>query len=235
MPSTEEVFVCSCLNELKTMEDVDRHEKDWLKLGHHKQCPFPDCGKVSPQVSNAKRHWKIHLPAEMRTYYCQRCSAGYAKQQDLRKHEDAETCFYNRKRCRTDAEGPSTTRQNDRAVANEALEARIRELEGQQVYQELQRALADRDLALRESEDLKKRLGVLTKFIAHIEMDQTGLMQTTGAAAEVPNTTTQEAVDEPHTSLPSTRYMESFLPSPSTFYSDWFGRSADKSPNPPTS
>lgn len=57
----------------------------------------------------------------------------------------------------------------------EGLEARIRELENQQPYQELQRALADRDRALQECEELRKRLAAVAGIVGNRELGQTGL------------------------------------------------------------
>lgn len=57
----------------------------------------------------------------------------------------------------------------------EGLEARIRELESQQPYQELQRALADRDRALQECEELRTRLAAVAGIVGNRELGQTGL------------------------------------------------------------
>jgi hypothetical protein len=118
------VFICSCRQELRNKDDVDRHDKKWFDLGHTKQCQFPDCDKVSPQTFNAKRHWKTHLPAELRKHFCRKCSASYAKKQHLKKHEAADTCLYNRQRCQTKSEDdtgtsvlPANALQNDRSIA----------------------------------------------------------------------------------------------------------------------
>ena len=47
----------------------------------------------------------------------------------------------------------------------EALERRIRELEGQQPFQELQRVVAERDRALAECEELRRRLGAVAGIV----------------------------------------------------------------------
>lgn len=65
----------------------------------------------------------------------------------------------------------------------EGLEARIRELESQQPYQELQRALADRDRALQECEQLKTRLAAVAGIVGNRELGQTGLNGMTSPAA----------------------------------------------------
>jgi hypothetical protein len=57
----------------------------------------------------------------------------------------------------------------------EGLEARIRELESQQPYQELQRALADRDRAQQECEELRTRLAAVAGIVGNRELGQTGL------------------------------------------------------------
>jgi hypothetical protein len=57
----------------------------------------------------------------------------------------------------------------------EGLEARIRELESQQPYQELQRALADRDRALQECEALRTRLAAVAGIVGNRDLGQTGL------------------------------------------------------------
>lgn len=64
----------------------------------------------------------------------------------------------------------------------EGLEARIRELESQQPYQELQRALADRDRALRECEELRTRLAAVAGIVGNRELGQTGLNGMTSPA-----------------------------------------------------
>jgi hypothetical protein len=109
MASNNEVFVCSCGEELKTKDDVDRQEihKNW-KRGHGKQlkCQFPDCETISPQTSNAKRHWRSkHVPARLGHYFCTKCGAGYAKREDMIRHRAAPDCRpKNRKRCRRTSE-----------------------------------------------------------------------------------------------------------------------------------
>lgn len=57
----------------------------------------------------------------------------------------------------------------------ETLERRIRELESQQPYQELQHALADRDRALADCEELRKRLAAVAGIVGNREIGQTGL------------------------------------------------------------
>jgi hypothetical protein len=105
MASNNEVFVCSCGEELKTKDDVDRHEihKNW-KRGHDKElkCQFPDCETISPQTSNAKRHWRSkHVPARLGHYFCPKCGVGYAKPEDMTRHRAAPDCrSKHRKRCR---------------------------------------------------------------------------------------------------------------------------------------
>lgn len=47
----------------------------------------------------------------------------------------------------------------------EGLERRIRELEGQQPFQELQRVVAERDRALAECEELRRRLGAVAGIV----------------------------------------------------------------------
>jgi hypothetical protein len=122
MEPTDKPFVCSCQEELRTRDDVDRHDRKWFELGHTKRCQFKDCDKVSPQTYNAKRHWKTHLPAELGRYFCQKCSTSYAKKHDLKKHEAADTCRYNRRRCpAVNEEGvarsvPPVALQNDRSI-----------------------------------------------------------------------------------------------------------------------
>jgi hypothetical protein len=96
MASNDEVFVCSCREELKTKDDVDRHEihNNW-KRDHDKelQCQFPNCGKISSQTFNAKRHWRSkHVPARLSHYFCTKCGVGYAKLNDLTAHVEALDC-----------------------------------------------------------------------------------------------------------------------------------------------
>lgn len=125
MSSNSEVFTCSCQEKLSTTEDVDRHDKNWLDLGHSKQCQFLGCNKSSPQTSNAKRHWRTHLPEHLRKYPCPRCDASYAKQEHLQKHLAKATCFKNRRRCRRTFEEdsapslPPATRQKDMPSTDE--------------------------------------------------------------------------------------------------------------------
>lgn len=57
----------------------------------------------------------------------------------------------------------------------ESLERRIRELESQQPYQELQRALQDRDRALAECEALRQRLSAVAGIVGSRDLGQTGL------------------------------------------------------------
>jgi hypothetical protein len=130
MAPTGKHFVCSCQEELWNEDDVDRHDKNWFKLGHTKQCQFKDCDKVSPQTYNAKRHWRTHLPAELGKHFCKKCSTSYAKKQDLKKHEAADTCRYNRQKCQTKSEhSPGVSilpnpMQNDSSIASAYLSQR---------------------------------------------------------------------------------------------------------------
>ena len=104
MSPNEEVFVCSCQEHLKTTEDVEGHlrgDKNWSNDGHGRQCRFPGCKTISPQTSNAKRHWKTHLPKRLRNYFCPKCDESYAKREQLEKHMAAPVCLKNRKRCRS--------------------------------------------------------------------------------------------------------------------------------------
>jgi hypothetical protein len=124
MAPTDKPFVCSCQEELRNRDDVDRHDKKWFELGHTKRCQFTDCDKVSPQTYNAKRHWKTHLPAELGRHFCKKCSTSYAKKHDLKKHEAADTCRYNRQKCQTKSEhSPGVSilpnlMQNDSSIAS---------------------------------------------------------------------------------------------------------------------
>jgi hypothetical protein len=121
MSSSNEAFVCSCRETLRTTDDVSRHELEWFDHGHNKQCQHPGCERLSPQTSNAKRHWRTHLPANLRRHFCSKCDASYAKQEHLEKHEAKATCLYNRKRCRNTLEDdpapsiPPSVRQRDTA------------------------------------------------------------------------------------------------------------------------
>jgi hypothetical protein len=83
---------------------VDRHDKSWFDLGHDKQCRYPSCTTISPQTSNAKRHWRTHLPERLGKYFCPKCDASYVKPEALQKHEAAAVCRKNRKRCRSATE-----------------------------------------------------------------------------------------------------------------------------------
>jgi hypothetical protein len=104
MSPNEEVFVCSCQEHLKSTEDVNEHlrgDKNWSNDGHGRQCRFPGCKTILPQTSNAKRHWKTHLPKRLRNYFCPKCDESYAKREQLEKHMAAPVCLKNRKRCRS--------------------------------------------------------------------------------------------------------------------------------------
>ncbi|OQO13356.1 hypothetical protein B0A48_01584 [Cryoendolithus antarcticus] len=57
----------------------------------------------------------------------------------------------------------------------ENLERRIRELENQQPYQDLQRAVQDRDRALAECESLRQRLAAVAGIVGNRDLGQTGL------------------------------------------------------------
>jgi hypothetical protein len=104
MPSNDTVFICSCDERLETTDDVDRHDKSWFDLGHDKQCRYPGCTTISPQTSNAKRHWRTHLPKRLGKYFCPKCDASYVKPEHLKKHQAAVDCRKNRKRCRSASE-----------------------------------------------------------------------------------------------------------------------------------
>jgi hypothetical protein len=124
MAPSHKPFICSCQEELRNKDDVDRHDKKWFELGHTKRCQFKDCDKVSPQTYNAKRHWKTHLPAELGKHFCKKCSTGYRKKHDLKKHEAADTCLYNRQKRPTKPEHDPgalilpNVLQNDRSIAS---------------------------------------------------------------------------------------------------------------------
>jgi hypothetical protein len=104
MPSNDTVFICSCNQILETTDDVDRHDKSWFDLGHNKQCRYPGCTTISPQTSNAKRHWRTHLPDRLGKYFCRKCDASYVKPEALQNHAAAAVCRKNRKRCRSTSE-----------------------------------------------------------------------------------------------------------------------------------
>lgn len=70
MASSNTEFLCSCNQILRTTNDVDVHDKSWLALGHDKRCRYPGCTTISPQTSNAKRHWRTHLPDRLGKYFC---------------------------------------------------------------------------------------------------------------------------------------------------------------------
>jgi hypothetical protein len=101
MASSDTGFLCSCNQILETTNDVDVHDKSWLALGHDKRCRYPGCTTISPQTSNAKRHWRTHLPDRLGKYFCSKCDASYVKPEALKKHEAAVDCRKNRKRCRS--------------------------------------------------------------------------------------------------------------------------------------
>ena len=95
----------------------------------------------------------------------------------------------------------------------EGLEARIRELESQPPYQELQRALADRDRALQECEELRTRLAAVAGIVGNRELGQTGLNGMTLPAASkdslvdallTPDGTELAALTAQQSPLPST-------------------------------
>ncbi|EMC97827.1 hypothetical protein BAUCODRAFT_120757 [Baudoinia panamericana UAMH 10762] len=65
----------------------------------------------------------------------------------------------------------------------ETLERRIRELESQQPFQELQRAIAERDAALRDCEELRRRLATVAQVVGS-NIAEGGLSVTNGAAAQ---------------------------------------------------
>ena len=96
MPLDSNMFVCSCQAMILDKDGVSAHDEGWFKLGHSLDCQYPGCGKLSPQTSNAKRHWRTHLPDRLRKHFCRRCGTGYVKQEHLKKHEAADTCLYNR-------------------------------------------------------------------------------------------------------------------------------------------
>jgi len=107
--------VCSCRDELKTKDDVDKHEvQEYWSKRHGKQCQFPGCKDTIRQTSNAKRHWRTHLPERLGRYFCTRCGIGYAKPEALKKHEEAVDCRKNRRMCRRTFEhdaAPPASRQ----------------------------------------------------------------------------------------------------------------------------
>ena len=115
MSPNDEVFVCSCRDELKTKDDVDKHEfQEYWSQRHGKQCDFPGCKDTIRQTSNAKRHWRTHLPERLGRYFCTRCGIGYAKPEALKKHEEAVDCRKNRRMCRRTFEhdaAPPASRQ----------------------------------------------------------------------------------------------------------------------------
>jgi hypothetical protein len=115
MSPNDEVFVCSCRDELKSKDDVDKHEaQEYWSQRHGKQCDFPGCKDTIRQTSNAKRHWRTHLPERLGRYFCIRCGIGYAKPEALKKHEDAVDCRKNRRMCRRTSEhdaAPPASRQ----------------------------------------------------------------------------------------------------------------------------
>jgi hypothetical protein len=119
MASSDTFFLCTCNERLKTTDDVDAHDKSWLALGHNMQCQFPGCMKPFTQTSNAKRHWRTHLPERLGKYFCSKCDASYVKPGALRNHEAAVDCRKNRKRCRSVFEevpalaAPSKAPRND--------------------------------------------------------------------------------------------------------------------------
>jgi hypothetical protein len=110
MSPNDEVFVCSCRDEIKSKDDVDKHEvQEYWSKRHGKQCQFPGCKDTIRQTSNAKRHWRTHLPERLGHYFCTRCGIGYAKPEALKKHEAAVDCRKNRKRCRSELEEDPAT------------------------------------------------------------------------------------------------------------------------------
>jgi hypothetical protein len=119
MASNDTWFLCFCNQRLETTDDVDVHDKSWLALGHDKRCRYPGCTIISPQTSNAKRHWRTHLPDRLGKYFCSKCDASYVKPEALKKHEAAVICRKNRRRCRSVFEEdaalvlPSITSRND--------------------------------------------------------------------------------------------------------------------------
>ncbi|KAK5118844.1 hypothetical protein LTR62_000053 [Meristemomyces frigidus] len=137
--------------------------------------------------------------------------------QHLQQHEDATT---NKKRKTSGAPGSrgvanltpeqlSKKRANDREAQRairertrntiQSLEQRIRELESQQPFQELQRAVAERDSALRECEDLRRRLAGVAQLAG------------TAAAAAVANGTQQPQAAQAAASLNGTLTIDAFI------------------------
>ena len=57
---------------------------------------------------------------------------------------------------------PTTTERTRNTI--ESLERRIRELEGQQPFQELQRVVQERDRAIAECEEYRRRLGLIASI-----------------------------------------------------------------------
>jgi hypothetical protein len=100
MPSHVTWFICSCDKRLETTDDVNAHDMAWLALGHDKRCQYPGCTTISPQTSNAKRHWRTHLPDRLGKYFCSKCDVSYVKPEALEKHQAAVVCRKNRRRCR---------------------------------------------------------------------------------------------------------------------------------------
>ena len=94
----------------------------------------------------------------------------------------------------------------------EGLEARIRELESQQPYQELQRALADRDRALQECEALRTRLAAVAGIVGNRDLGQTGL---NGMVHPINRVLLAEALLTPCTELAALTAQQSPLPSTS--------------------
>ena len=100
----------------------------------------------------------------------------------------------------------------------EGLEARIRELESSQPYQELQRALADRDRALQECEALRTRLAAVAGIVGNRDLGQTGLNGMTPPtnrdleALLTPDGTELAALTAQQSPLPSTAATPSQYP-----------------------
>ncbi|QIW99148.1 hypothetical protein AMS68_004666 [Peltaster fructicola] len=66
----------------------------------------------------------------------------------------------------------------------EAYQARIAELESQQPFQEMQRALAERDRALAECEELRRRLAAVAGIVGNQNIGQIGLSQLAALTAQ---------------------------------------------------
>jgi uncharacterized coiled-coil protein SlyX len=89
-------------------------------------------------------------------------------------------------------------------IAN--LEARIRELESQQPFQELQRVVAERDAALHECEDLKRRLSAVAQVVGA----GAGAQQTQ-PSPPIASAAVQQQLNAPAGSLNGTLSIDDFI------------------------